>query len=66
MCLRGNAIVFLVPGEPLKSGELSPPLAGIASSGQHTTEIERTVVDPNASSGKEPSLQKVDASRVVE
>ena len=58
----GTPSVFLVPGEPLKSGELSPPLAGIATNGQHTTEIVRTVVDPNASKGKEPSLQKVDSS----
>ena len=58
----GTPSVFVVPGEPLKSGDLSPPLAGIAASGEHTTEIVRTVADPNASKGKEPSLQKVDKS----
>jgi hypothetical protein len=58
----GTPSIFVVPGELLESGELSPPLAGIAPSGEHTTEIVRTVVDPNASKGKEPSLQKVDKS----
>ncbi len=59
---NGSPSVFVVPGEALQGGQLSPPLAGISENGQHTTEITRMVVDPDASKGSEPALQKVDAS----
>lgn len=56
----GRPSIFKIPESGLQGGQLSPPLTTIASAGEYTTEITRTVVDPNTRKGPEPALQKID------
>ena len=58
---NGTPSVFEIDGGDLRGGKLSPPLVEITDAGKHTTQITRTVVDPNAKVGSQPALQKVDA-----
>lgn len=58
---NGTPSVFRISGQAeLQGGNLSPPLNQIANEGEHTTEITRVFVEPSATGGNQPTLEKVD------
>lgn len=63
---NGTPSVFRISGKAkLQGGKLSPPLNQISKEGEHTTEITRVFVEPSATGGNQPALEKVDTGSGV-